>query len=72
MLVLICNYFDDIDRNGYPTGKKELVIDYAIDDKTMKIVPMPNVPPEYVGAKYNSLIDEWCIYSEGENKNGSR
>ena len=61
MIICITNYFDKLDAQGCHTGKKELLVDFAFDQDTLKQVVVPCVRPEQIGAKFNTDISEWVI-----------
>lgn len=61
MLILICNKFPILDINGIPTGREELLVDYAIDDYLLKPVVVPCDHPNALGATFSPEIGEWVI-----------
>lgn len=61
-IMCVCSKFPKIDQSGFPTDEYELLVDYAFDMITGKIVPVQNVRPELLGAVFDPEYDEWIIY----------
>ena len=60
-LILVTGEFEVVDDYGNPTGRTEVLVDYAINSDTLETVVVPNVPPSELGAKYDHDIGEWAI-----------
>ena len=54
----ICIVGNDTDPR---TGRKQLVISHGIDEETLCNVPMPQVHPAELGAKFDMRIGEYVI-----------
>ena len=54
MIVLICVKEE--------TGS--IIVSHGINSDTMRDVILPQVPPSYLGAKFNHDIGEWVIYED--------
>jgi hypothetical protein len=63
-IILICNYFPILDIRGYPTGRKELVVDRAFDSATGKQITVPSVHPSELGAVFDAELGEWVIRNQ--------
>lgn len=63
MIILVCDWFN-IYRDGIPTGEKEYVASHGIDVDTGRHVIVQCIPPQRLGAKYDSKIGEWILYGE--------
>lgn len=61
MLLLICNWFPVLDSHGIPTGREELLVDYAVNPETGMNVCVPNQHPSTLGGKWDNDIGEWVI-----------
>lgn len=57
--VLICNWFDVEDNLGNSTGRKELLVDVAYNELTGEVVTVPNLPPMYFDAIYDTNLMEY-------------
>ena len=44
--ILITKMFPILDKDGFATGKKELLIDYALNEKTLKPVYGDTINPK--------------------------
>ena len=51
--ILITKMFPILDKDGFATGKKELLIDYALNEKTLKPVVVPCVHPSELGGRFD-------------------
>lgn len=64
-LILITDWFDKYDRNGYRTGEKELLVSYAVDEDSGETVVAPNNPITWFdGAMIDTKLNEYVL----ENK----
>ena len=61
MIVLITVY----EKNEI-TGKKELITSHGETHGGLRRVILPCEPPLDLGAVFNTEIDEWVIYEDGE------
>lgn len=61
MLILITNKFSIDGPSGIPTGRTELLVDYAIDSITGEAVVVPCDSPQALGATYHRELCEWVI-----------
>jgi len=61
MIICITNMFPVVDRRGNDTGRKELLVDYAVDDDTGRVVIVPNLPPAQLGCKWSPEYGEWVL-----------
>lgn len=43
------------------TGIRRLVVSHGIDEETLRSIPMPQVPPSELGAKYDIQLGEYVI-----------
>ena len=64
-LILITDWFDKYDRNGYKTGDKELLVSYAVNEDTGETVVVPNDPITWFdGAKIDTQLNEYVYVLE--------
>lgn len=61
MIICICNWFPVPDRYGLPTGRKELLVDYAVDEDTGQSIVLPNEHPSKLGARFHAVLGEWVL-----------
>ena len=54
--------FAVLDKNGFSTGKTELLVDYALDEKTLKPVVVPCVHPSELGGIFDVELGEWRLH----------
>lgn len=54
----ICIVENETDQK---TGRKQLVVSHGIDEETLRSIPMPQVHPAELGAKYDLSIGEYVI-----------
>ena len=59
--ILITKMFPILDKDGFATGKKELLIDYALNEKTLKPVVVPCVHPSELGGRFDVELGEWYL-----------
>lgn len=60
-IILITNKFPTTDERGFPTGRTETLVDYAIDEETGKHVVVPCDHPLNLGAKLDLGLGEWVL-----------
>ena len=60
--ILITKMFPILDKDGFVTGKKELLIDYALNEKTLKPVVVPCVHPSELGGIFDVELGEWRLH----------
>ena len=63
-IICIAKEFPVYDLNGYPTGKKKFLTDYAFNEDTGKAVVVQTVHPLELGAKFDNEIGEWVLEYE--------
>ena len=59
--ILITKMFPILDKDGFATGKKELLIDYALNEKTLKPVVVPCVHPSELGGRFDVEFGVWYL-----------
>ena len=64
MIILITGLFEIYDRDGNPTGKKELLVSHGIDTLTDKTVIVSCEHPSKLGARFSMGYGEWIIDNE--------
>lgn len=63
MIILITGWFDEYDRHGSRTGKKEFLVSHGIDLDTGKTVITTCEPPDRIqGARFDKDYQEWVIH----------
>jgi hypothetical protein len=60
-IIVITGWYPITDMHGISTGEKELLVSHGIDPDTLKIIPLPNVPPNEMGCKYDLELEEYVI-----------
>ena len=60
--ILITKMFAVLDKNGFSTGKTELLVDYALDEETLKPVVVPCVHPSELGGIFDVELGEWHLH----------
>jgi hypothetical protein len=61
MILIITKYFETLDIYGFPTGNKELLVDYGIDLETDQNVVLPNISPKEIGAVFDETYNEYIL-----------
>ncbi len=62
MIILITGWFDEFDRYGHRTGKKEFLVSHGIDPDTGRTVITSCDPPSRIpGARFDDDYQEWVI-----------
>jgi hypothetical protein len=60
MIIVITDWFP-VYHQGRDTGKKEFGVSHGIEESTGKIIPLPQVSPNKIGAKWNLQLMEWVL-----------
>ena len=60
-IVCITGLFSILDRNGWPTGKKELLVSHGIDEDTGRSVCLPCEHPNRLGAVFDTILGEYVL-----------
>jgi hypothetical protein len=61
MILLITKYFETLDTYGFPTGEKELLVDYGIDLETDQTIVLPNIHPKEIGGEFDKTYNEYIL-----------
>ena len=60
--ILITKMFAVLDKNGFSTGKTELLVDYALDEETLQQIVVPCVHPSELGGIFDVELGEWRLH----------
>jgi len=60
-IILITGKFPITDAQGFPTGKTQILVDYAFEEDTLKPIIVPPDHPLNLGAKLDPKIGEWVL-----------
>lgn len=60
-IILITGKFPITDAQGFPTGRTELLVNYAFEEDTHKPIIVPPEHPLNLGAKLDRTINEWVL-----------
>ena len=60
--ILITKMFAVLDKNGFSTGKTELLVDYARDEETLQQIVVPCVHPSELGGIFDVELGEWRLH----------
>lgn len=60
--ILIAKMFPILDKNGFSTGKTELLVDYALDEETLQQIVVPCVHPSELGGIFDVELGEWRLH----------
>ena len=60
--ILITKMFAVLDKNGFSTGKTELLVDYALDEETLQQIVVPCVHPSELGGIFDVELGEWYLH----------
>jgi hypothetical protein len=61
MIIVITGWFDEYDRYGSKTGRKEFLTSHGVDFDTGRNVILPCDPPSRLGAVYDNEMGEWVL-----------
>lgn len=61
-MVILITCMAEIYKDGYPTGRQELLVSHGIDAATDKSVTLPCEPPAALGGVFDSAMGEWVLH----------
>jgi hypothetical protein len=60
MIILVTGYFT-VFEHGRPTSRKEFGTSHGYDTVTGKTIVTSGEPPDRLGAKYDTSLNEWVL-----------